>query len=184
MEKFNHRFKIKKGLSKIRFEDLGIEQIQQQKEDEQNIEEEKELKSIKKKYTDYVNLITLKKELQILSQKLVLNNEQQNYLFENQSTFSDIECQLTSKSTQNCLQLHKNERLLKMIELKKCHLQLNNLNKQLKKNSDDDEESENQDANQDLIQQKKSIMLKIHLLTSNGHSKYLSIPLSNLHLCV
>ena len=58
---------------KIRFEELNFEDTAEHNEDEdENKEEQKELKRIQQKYQEYIDLLTLKKELQTISNKLKL----------------------------------------------------------------------------------------------------------------
>ena len=73
LKKFNQQYKIKNGLAKIRFEELNFEDTAEHNEDEdENKEEQKELKRIQQKYQEYIDLLTLKKELQTISNKLKL----------------------------------------------------------------------------------------------------------------
>ncbi len=115
----NKRYKIKNGLSTIKFEDLGIEN--NSNEDDENEELEiANLKRIKTKYNQYIHLQTLKNELLEIKQKLLLTNQKQEYLFQNDLQTSE----LTTPSITNYLQQLKKDTIDKLILLKQLHNQL------------------------------------------------------------
>ena len=130
---YNQKYRIRKGLQTYFFEQLGIEQS----ESIRNEDEKKEFEKLQLKYETWIELQEERNNLIQLSQKIKLINESQFYLYKKQQQFDSTNnlLELTTPKVRQCYENLKKQLITKKVSLIKL------LKKYYNSDSDSDSDS-------------------------------------------